>query len=233
MVESTKVERYDLIFNPLADFIINKYGDDGGSLLEVGCGSGLFLETMATKADSWSLKGVEPSQGAVDICNKKNIDVFHGGLESLNDSDAYDVIVFWAVFDHFFDPFTIVEKTHKLLKKGGSIVIGNLNIEGFESSILGKDNAALTPPERQNFFGIESMSKMLTRAGFKDVEIKTTGKLDVDIVKNYWSTDGSNERSEFLEKIIFGSEELKNAFQSFLMDNNLSGHMTVTAIKGD
>jgi len=233
MVESTKSERYDLIFNPLADFIINKYGNNGGSLLEVGCGSGLFLETMANKAPSWDLKGVEPNQSAVDMCNKKDIKVFHGSLEDLNDPDGYDLIVFWAVFDHFFDPFSIVVKTHKLLKKGGSILIGNLNIDGFESVILGKDNTAITPPERQNFFGVESMTQMLARAGYKDVEVKTTGKLDVDIVKNYWSTDGSNGRSEFLEKVIFGSEELKNTFQTFLMDNNLSGHMTVTAVKGD
>ena len=231
MVEETKSERYDLIFRPLAEFINNNYGKRGGHLLEVGCGSGLFLEVMAKENANWILKGVEPSERAVEICKSKDIDVFHGSLEELNENNKYDLIVFWAVFDHFFDPLMIVKKVYKLLKSGGTLLIGNMNIDGFDSTILGPDNFAFTPPERQNFFGEKSMKVMLERAGFKDIEIKTTGKLDVDIVRNYWMSGGKNGRNKFLEKIVLGDADVRNAFQSFLTDNNLSGHMTITAVK--
>jgi 2-polyprenyl-3-methyl-5-hydroxy-6-metoxy-1,4-benzoquinol methylase len=229
MVEKTKVARKELIFNPLADFIVQNFG--GGKLLEVGCGSGLLLDVLAEKNNDWSLKGVETSGRAVEICMSKGLDVFHGGLEDFDDTTVYDLIVFWAVFDHFFDPYKIVKKAHALLKRGGSILIGSMNIEGFDSMVLGKDNEAFTPPERQNFFGEKSMGVMLKRSGFKDVRVKTTGKLDLDIVKNYWLRGGQNGRTAFLERLVYSSDITRSSFQEFLMKNNLSGHMTVIATK--
>jgi SAM-dependent methyltransferase len=231
MVEKTKVERAKLIFTPLADKIFSEFGTEGGNLLEVGCGSGLLLEALQMRNTAWRLKGVEPNERAVEICREKDFDVFHASLEEVKDDNKYDLVVFWAVFDHFFDPFSIIEKSFKLLKPGGSIVIGNMNIDGFDSVITGVDNSAFCPPERMNFFGIKSMSAMLERGGFIDVLVDTSGQLDVDIVKNYWESGNNNGRTEFLEKIVFGSEAVKGAFQSFLMENNLSGHMTVTAKK--
>jgi len=231
LVETTKVERVELIFTPLANKIFNEFGKEGGNLLEVGCGPGLLLEALKMQNTSWQLKGVEPSERAVKICNDKGLDVFHGGLEELNDDQRYDLVVFWAVFDHFFDPFSIIEKCYSLLKPGGSIVIGNINLDGFDSVITGVDNVAFTPPERMNFFGIKSMTMMLERGAFIDVEVDTTGRLDVDIVKNYWESGNKNGRNKFLEKIVFGGDSVKSSFQSFLMENNLSSHMTVSAKK--
>jgi SAM-dependent methyltransferase len=229
MVEKTKEARKELIFNPLADFIVQNFR--GGKMLEVGCGSGLLLDTLAKQNNGWSLKGVETSGRAVEICTSKGLDVFHGGLEEFDGTDMYDLIVFWAVFDHFFDPYKIVKKAHALLKRGGSILIGSMNIEGFDSMVLGKDNEAFTPPERQNFFGEKSMSVMLRRSGFKDVRVKTTGKLDLDIVRNYWIAGGQNGRTTFLERLVCSSDITSVSFQEFLINNNLSGHMTVIATK--
>ena len=231
MVERTKTDRYELIFHPLSHFIKNRFGTTGGRLLEVGCGVGLLLETLAKENRGWILKGVEPSEKAVAICKNKGFDVFHGSIEEHENNNSYDLIIFWAVFDHFFDPLMIVKKANEFLTNGGSILIGNMNIDGFDSEILGIDNTAFTPPERQNFFGVNSMTVMLQRAGFTEVQINTTGKLDVDIVRNYWKSGGTNGRNEFLEKIIFGPELVRNNFQSFLIENNLAGHMTVTAVK--
>jgi 2-polyprenyl-3-methyl-5-hydroxy-6-metoxy-1,4-benzoquinol methylase len=231
LVESTKVERLELIFIPLANKIFNEFGRKGGNLLEVGCGSGLLLEALSMQNTPWKLKGVEPSERAVKICSDKGLDVFNGSLEALKDDQKYDLVVFWAVFDHFYNPFSIIEKCYSLLNPGGSIVIGNINIDGFDSLITGVDNDAFVPPERMNFFGIKSMTMMLERGAFIDIEIKTTGRLDVDIVKNYWESGKHNGRNNFLEKIIFGEDKVRNSFQSFLMDNNLSGHMTVSAKK--
>jgi SAM-dependent methyltransferase len=230
MVNMTKEARAELIFNPLADFIFQNFEGEG-SLLEVGCGSGLLLDALSKKNNGWSLMGVEPSGRAVEICLSKGLDVFHGGLEEFDKFATYDLIVFWAVFDHFFDPYKILNKAHTLLKSGGSILIGSMNIEGFDSMVLCEDNEAFTPPERQNFFGEKSMRLMLQRSGFKNVQVKTTGKLDLDIVRNYWNAGGQNGRSRFLERLAFGPASTGAAFQEFLIKNNLSGHMTVIATK--
>ena len=229
LVESTKKTRMINIFHPVAESINNLF-PQGGELLEVGCGSGLFLESIQ-KCQKWELTGIEPSLKAVEICRKKGLRVINSVLEDYSITNHYDLVVFWAVLDHFFNPFDIVSKVYTLLKPGGSIFIGNINIYGFDSIILNADNHAFNPPERLNFFGIESMKKMLERAGFKNILTETTGKLDVDIVHNYWKNGGLYNCNDFLEKIIFGSDEQRARFQKYLMENNLSGHMTTTAKK--
>jgi 2-polyprenyl-3-methyl-5-hydroxy-6-metoxy-1,4-benzoquinol methylase len=232
MVEKTNAARIQLIFNPLADFILQEFGEGvGRKIIEIGSGSGLLLDAITKKNTGWVLKGVEPSERAVEICKNKGLDVFHGSLQEFADSEEYDLVVFWAVFDHFFDPYSIIKKAQALLKSGGSVLIGSMNVEGFDSITLGEDNEAFTLPERQNFFGATSMSVMLKRAGFNNVTVTTTGKLDVEIIKKYWLGGGKNGRTQFLENLLLSSNNSGSAFQEFLMKNNLSVHMTVVAKK--
>jgi len=229
MVEDTKKDRETLIFQPLAKRIFADYGTTPGKLLEVGCRSGLLLDVLKCMNDDWDYYGVEPSNKAVEICRGKGLNVFHGTLESMPSDKKFDLIVYWAVLDHFFDPFQIIKKTFDLLDVGGSVLIGNINIDGFDSVIMDKENTAYTLPERMNFFGVKSIACILERAGFCDIDISTTGRLDVDIVRNYWSEGGENGKCDFLESIVFGPTELAEAFQGFLTENNMSGHMTISA----
>ena len=153
-------------------------------------------------------------------------------IESYRRNDKVDIIVFWAVLDHFSDPLKVLNKCYNLIKKNGTIIIGNLNIEGFESIILGKNNTGIyAVPERQNFFGIKSIKYLLKRSGFKKVNTFTTGKLDVKYVKDFWEKNPNIPRDSFLSKIIYGNEELHENFQKFLIQNNLSSHMTTIARK--
>lgn len=229
MVENTKDSRQTLVFDSLAEKI-NNLKPNGGKLLEVGCGPGLLLETLRKKNSNWRLMGVETNARAVEICRNKQLDVLHGSLEGYIE-DNFDVVVFWAVWDHFSDIERNILTTYKILKPGGVVLIGNMNFDGFDSLIMGKENPAFSLPERMNFFNIKSFRTLLDQVGFKSVDIKTTGKLDVGIVRDYWERNGRFGCNAFLEKIIFGSEKLRKDFQQFLIDHQLSGHMTIVANK--
>ncbi len=72
---------------------------------------------------------------------------------------------------------------------------------------------------------------MFERVGFKDVNIITSGVLDVDIIKNACEKDSSllgNNR--FLKEIIKNNEVVDN-FQEFLVDNKLSSYVWILARK--
>lgn len=230
LVESRKQERKELIFKPIYN-ILKGHLPEEASVLEIGCGAGLLLETIKEQNSKWNVAGVEPNKRAVEICESKGIEVYHGGLETYACDKKYDAVVFWAVLDHFYDTSKIISIVHSLLKKDGIVLIGNINIDGFESKILGNENHAFAFPERMNFFGIKSITALLKNAGFNDITVKTTGKLDVDIISNYWTNGGQNGKNEFLEQIVFGSVDVRNNFQQFLIDNNLAGHMTVIGKK--
>ena len=232
MVNKTRNYRQQLIFNPLVDFIFDKIGDKKNKLLEIGCGPGLFLDAMKKRKSKYILSGLDINPEATKICKKKGYDVHCGSIENYRRNDKVDVIVFWAVLDHFSDPLKVLKKCNNLIKKNGTVIIGNLNIEGFESIILGKNNTGVyAVPERQNFFGIQSIKYLLNRSGFKKVSTFTTGKLDVKYVKDFWEKNPDISRDSFLNKIIYGKEELQENFQKFLIQNNLSSHMTTIARK--
>lgn len=231
MVESSKVARTGHIFSPLVDSLSSILANPGKGL-EIGCGSGLLLEVIKAKYSKWEFFGLEPNKRAVEICRSKTLDVFHGVLETFETEEKYDLIIMWAVLDHFYSPIDVLTKACSLLTSGGYIVIGNMNIEGFDSMVFGDENPTFDPPERMNFFGKKSIKLLLERCGFFDVVIQTTGKLDVEIVRDYWGSGGRQGRNPFLEKIIMSDDlEVGSEFQSFLQKFNLSGHMTVTAKK--
>lgn len=232
MINETSTTRIELIFEPITSYVLNNINSQG-RLLEVGCGNGLLLDCFKNSLNSsWDLSGVEINEVSSNICKNKGLNVFHGALESFETKSKYDLIIFWAVFDHFFDPLSIAKKAFNLLNPGGKILIGNMNIEGFDSLILGVDNFAFAPPVRQNFFGATSMGEMLKNAGFDDINFFTNGSLDTDIVKNYWENGNIRGKNPFLDKVFNAPnpQTLEN-FQKFLQENNLSGHMTMIGSK--
>ena len=232
MVENTNLYRQELIFRPLVDFIYENFGKKSNNLLEIGCGPGLFLDAMKISKLNYKLSGLDINSEAVKICISKGHNVECSSIENYNENKKYDIIVFWAVLDHFSDPYSIIKKCYNLLNKNGAIVIGNLNIEGFESIMLGKNNKGIfSVPERQNFFGIKSMKYLLNRSGFKNIITKTTGKLDVDYVKDYWENNPKINKDVFLKKLLDSDEKIRGNFQQFLINNNLSSHMTTIAKK--
>ena len=229
-VEETKQHREKFIFNPLANKIIDRFGQGKKYLLEIGCGPGLLLNAIRKKNSNYSLHGIDINEEAVKICRRKKLNVELGSFEDIKIKRKFDIIIFWAVFDHFNNPRKILKKCHNILNKRGKILIGNLNMDGFESTILGKNNPGIfTMPARLNFFNVKSMEMILKKTGFKNISTSTTGTLDVEIVSKFWETNDLN-KNNFLEKIV-SDNKIRLSFQEFLMKNNLSSHMTTMASK--
>lgn len=226
IVEETKASRKNLIFSPLVDYI-ESILPRKSSILEIGCGAGLLLEELDNRK-KWNCCGLEPSEETVNLCKAKGLNVLHGSLDGICDIGSYDMIVMWAVLDHFVSPDEMLIKTKSMLNESGMLLIGNINIDGFDSKIMGCDNPAFCPPERMNFFGVASIARILRKAGFSDINVVTNGKLDVDIVKNYWSNGGVYNENEFLESVI-NNDALAQSFQNWLMQNNMAGHMRILA----
>ena len=116
-----------------------------------------FFRCYEKRKSKFILSGLDINPEAAKICKKKGHDVRCGSIESYRRNDKVDIIVFWAVLDHFSDPLKVLNKCYNLIKKNGTIIIGNLNIEGFESIILGKNNTGIyAVPERQNFLVLKA-----------------------------------------------------------------------------
>src|SRR3989338_1199117 len=96
-----------------------------GKVLDVGCGTGNFLETMHQAG--WVCSGTEFSTSSkpfLEPLRKKGISIQYGELKDLQFSQApFDLVTFWHVIEHLQFPQQEIATANQLLKKNGLLFI--------------------------------------------------------------------------------------------------------------
>ena len=100
-------------------------------VLDVGCGSGSFLQVI--RGVVGSVQGVEPSEHGVATCRQLDIPVFHGDMEefSLADDRKFDLITMNHVLEHHPEPKRLLGLCRSRLKEGGQLWIAVPNADCF------------------------------------------------------------------------------------------------------
>lgn len=144
----------------------------GGSLLDVGCATGIFLETMRD-APGWQLKGVEISEHAASIAREqKKLDVISGTLEQTRFADGqFDVVTLWDVLEHLHDPAGSLREIFRILKPGGVIVFRVPNGGSLDARLFGPYWAGLEPPRHLFIFDRKTLTAFLSNAGFTKIQM--------------------------------------------------------------
>jgi SAM-dependent methyltransferase len=146
--------------------IVKKYCS-GGSLLDIGCASGLFLERAAQ--GGWKVTGVEPSETLYERAKEKLAnqgEVICATLQnSLLPSASFDVLTAWDVLEHVPDPLEFVRACAALLRDGGYLIVNVPDIDSLPARILGT-RWPLLLPEHLNYFNRKSLRLCGERAGF-------------------------------------------------------------------
>lgn len=98
------------------------------SLLEVGCGSGRFLELIAQQIPDLSIIGLDTTITSVDLCRNKGLNVFSETIESFscnsgNMRKEFDFIVAFHCLEHVSNPKDFVSSMLSILKPGGKIFL--------------------------------------------------------------------------------------------------------------
>jgi len=137
-----------------------------GRLLDIGCGSGEFLNQM--KNFGWEVYGVEISPEAADMGNKRGLNIFCGELGGADFPQNYfDVVVLSQTLEHVYSPGAYLEKIYRLLKQGGLLIIGVPNIDCLEIQVFGRNCHALDVPRHLHFFNVSSLRRYLEKYGFE------------------------------------------------------------------
>jgi len=118
--------------------LLDDYGADHESIIDVGCGNGFFLEVAQDQGytDVW---GVEPSHDAIrqarpDLQPKIKESIFRKGLFEEN---SISVVCFFQVLDHFPDPNAVLAETFRILKPGGLVLAINHDVKALQARLLG------------------------------------------------------------------------------------------------
>jgi SAM-dependent methyltransferase len=114
----------------MAEFRIPQYKRDiaflrkyavGGRLLDIGCGTGEFLDVAGKTG--FQAYGLEPSKIAFDIARKAHR-VVRGEFKNVGFKQNYfDVITLWSVLEHVPAPMNFLRRVHALLRKKGLLAL--------------------------------------------------------------------------------------------------------------
>ncbi len=100
-------------------------------VLEVGCASGYFGETL--RDHGYTVWGIEHDPAAAALARTRLDQVFEGPVEIFLDArDAgdqrFDCIVFGDVLEHLADPVTVLRRCRSILAPGGMVVASIPNV---------------------------------------------------------------------------------------------------------
>lgn len=141
---------------------------DGGTLLDVGCSTGGFLNELR-QASGWQVAGVEVNAQAVAYARQVlGLTVHHGDLITLDLSpQTYNVVTMWDVIEHVPDPLDTLQVIARLLKPGGVLLLSTPNARAWQARLWGKCWCGWDVPRHLNVFTLSTLNQLLTRASFR------------------------------------------------------------------
>ena len=145
-------------------------GLHGGRVLEVGCGSGLFLRFL--EKAGYDVEGVETSPADAAYARERlGLTVHEGALETLPfERGGYDAVVMVYVLEHIPDPAAALARIHELLKPGGWAVLGLPVMDSGQARWLGARWSAVTEaPRHVAIPSAGGARRLLATGGFTDI----------------------------------------------------------------
>jgi len=121
--------RYRFVAEDLKRFLI------GGKLLEVGCGTGRLLITLAEELPEISFKGADISEEMLCLARanaqkegfSESISLLKGTAEELSEipDSSFDCVLSHASFSGWLDPENSLKEISRILKPGGVLYISD------------------------------------------------------------------------------------------------------------
>ena len=146
-------------------------GGSNGTLFDVGCGAGAFLNEM--NHAGWDVNGVDSNERARETAHKKyGIQVYspddwfaRGGLKA-------DVITFWHSLEHIHNLDGYLNGIRSDLKEKGFLLIAIPNYESYDGRYYQSRWAAYDAPRHLYHFTYGSLNILLQRYGLMIVTLR-------------------------------------------------------------
>lgn len=154
--------------------IIEKY-KQGGTLLDIGCGLGYFVEVAGKSRESWDAYGLELNKYLAGEANKTlSGKVKVGSLSSIPfPSKFFDCITGFDVLEHSIEINKNLQNIQKALKDDGIVVIQSPNYRSLMQYITGSFWDWWALPDHVLHFSPETLTAALEKNGFTLCMIKT------------------------------------------------------------
>jgi ubiquinone/menaquinone biosynthesis C-methylase UbiE len=138
--------------------------------LDVGCGRGTFINSLAREGHS--CVGTEIAEFQCDP--QANVKILRGTLEELQlPSSSFDGVWIWHVLEHTTDPQSSICEIARVLKPGGVVAIAVPHFGSWQRSLFGRHWFHLDLPRHQYHFTIPVLLKILKENQLEPISIRT------------------------------------------------------------
>lgn len=150
-------------------------------VLDVGCGDGQFGHLLKSRYDveAW---GIEILEDVADKAKTRMDKVLVGDIEAeelILPCDYFDCVVFNDILEHLRNPWIVLKRIHRNLRKTGCVVASIPNVRYYRNMkelLIHKDweyaDAGVMDKTHLRFFTIKSIRNLFERCEFQVVLIK-------------------------------------------------------------
>ncbi len=197
----------------------------GDRLLDVGCGEGNFL--AKTQAIGAVASGIELNRQAAGIARARGIEVHEELLSSHAPAQLYDVVTSFQVLEHVTDPLGFVKDAVRVLRPGGTLVIGVPNDDGFLR--LDADAVLNQPPHHMGLWNRKSLTSLAELVGVHPVAFEIE-----PLEEHHWyqSVIEKTYLTAF-QRRVFHRLGFAKAFARYVAENahTIAGHSIIAIYK--
>lgn len=143
---------------------------------DIGCGKkALFLKDIS----SLIRQGIGLDEAVKNYNNSKlELKRFKVSKSIPLEKESCEVVIMMAVLEHLSNPQEILDETFRILKDGGKLILTTplppakpiLELLAFKLRLINRDDIR----SHRNYFWPKDIKKMLTKAGFKENNIKNS-----------------------------------------------------------
>ena len=139
-------------------------------LLDIGCGTGHFLKLC--HKNGWQTKGIETDGKTREIAIGNSQSEVRDDFLTAYAHDQFDVITMWHVLEHVHRLAETLEKIHRNLAGGGTLLVAVPNSNAWDAKHYGEHWAAYDVPRHLHHFNPPAIKKLFEKFGFKVVRTK-------------------------------------------------------------
>ena len=148
--------------------LINKLYGGVGRVLDVGCGTGAFLETC--KVNGWQIVGVEPDPDARAVSVEKLQMQVEPSLHTLTKTNKFDIISLWHVLEHMPNLEETIPRLRELLDEEGTLLIAVPNSDSYDARYFERHWAAYDVPRHLYHFNPLTLNALLKKHNFELIQ---------------------------------------------------------------
>lgn len=150
---------------------LHKLHGHSGSVLDIGCGRGHFLQTLKTWG--WSCTGTELTETAARHARDRlGLDVRIGPfVGAMFPDETFDAVYLWHVLEHIPATAAALTDAGRLLRPGGMLVVALPNLESWQARLCRYHWFHLDLPRHYVHCSASWLIKTLSALGFRIVEV--------------------------------------------------------------